>query len=378
MTTDSKTTINTLKTSVFFLLVLAAPACAKKEKEKIIEVDFWKSSRSSPTTPNQKKPPLKDDADAEKSNHTEFNQVDPAIPEPDAAPDAAPDATSDVAPPAGAPISPPSTTPTNKTAVKKESKQTLPTVIEPAIKTCDLLFNMRPNLVQVGAAIVCAENVLKKQTLPADRKITLERIFIFHAWIAQAYTEAPKKEEKVSKAAAQSAVNSAVSKFVPILMKEFPHSADAIYWDGVFFAFQPRIDEKYSLIPGKTAKATKEIIRRMEKARSLDRNVNLYGPNRVLAAIRKDAPGLFGGDSEKAVKLAEEAYKAVPHFALHHALYAQALNEDGQESSARAIAESFLSKPDSYFNSFPKEPWRFLASEVQEQKNIIRKMLKEM
>jgi len=85
-----------------------------------------------------------------------------------------------------------------------------------------------------------------------------------------------------------------------------------------------------------------DIIKLLEKAKTLKPDYAGAGSYRTLALVYFKAPALFGGNSDKAFRYIKEAIKIKPHEPLNYFFYVKLLLDNGEPEKAMVVATRYL------------------------------------
>jgi hypothetical protein len=127
--------------------------------------------------------------------------------------------------------------------------------------------------------------------------------------------------------------------------KQNPNSAPAVFWHG-------SLAGTWASVKGilKSLNMADTVRQAGEKSLKLDPNVECGGPYRLLGRYYYKLPGMFGGDTKRAVKLLQDGVKACPTNDLGHLYLAEALHESDRDADARQELDKILnSKADPRF-----------------------------
>jgi hypothetical protein len=130
-----------------------------------------------------------------------------------------------------------------------------------------------------------------------------------------------------------------------------PTSAPAVFWHGTLVG-------SWAQTKGvlKSLNMSDEVRTAAEKSLKLDPNVECGGPYRLLGRYYFKLPGVFGGDTKRAVKLLEQGTKTCPGNDFGHLYLAEALHELARDAVARQEIDGILARtPDPRFA--PERPY---------------------
>jgi tetratricopeptide (TPR) repeat protein len=116
-----------------------------------------------------------------------------------------------------------------------------------------------------------------------------------------------------------------------------PNAVEGYYWYGIDLG-------SYGLAKGilSAAASAKDGMKALKKAQEINPSYQWYGSNRILGRYYQELPGLFGGDSEKALALMISATKSAPAYRNNWLFLGQYYLSDGKYDKATLACNKAL------------------------------------
>ena len=205
------------------------------------------------------------------------------------------------------------------------------------IKKADLLYEQREDISNVWEAKKIYEELLAE-----GENETLWRLSMVHYYIGHKDKEESKRIEHYNKGVDY-------GRKCREIFKD-RRKVECSFWLASNLALLKKENGIFSL-----AFNLSEVIELFEEAKTLDPLFAGAGPYRMLALLYYKAPGILGGDNDKAFSYIEKAIELKPNEPLNYYFYVKILLDESENEKAKELTKKYLERPR------PKK-WAFFES----------------